>query len=494
MVEKTFYEYLLSLETARLQSYEKATQYYKGVGPFSLPKKLQKAISTRYPHLKGNYCDVIVNAMVSRLTATNVRCEDGSKAKFLQSVWRNNQMDAKNITNMRQAIKLGDSFVLVWPKADKSGSTITVLESDTCFPYYMDDDGTLASFKRQWIGFLPDTKPAAFKYIYYTNRVERYYLALSQKDIDTTTSLALATSANWLPYDLDGEAAVHSHPYGMPFVHFANKKEISPYGTSEQENMYGLQDAINIMLHVLARVGEFSGSKQGVLTGVSKTDFPNKDKDGNPYINLDVGDFLTFVDQEAKAYMLDQTSPDGVVTVIDGFIDNLAITSRTPRSVMDAPDSGTAASGFALAKMEAPLISKCTEAQVVFGAAYEQLFNLITQQSKLMGVEGANGLSDDSAYIEWAPLTDKSPSDKLAEAQTYNIYIDKKVLSTKAVQRELGYTEEEQKKINKEIADFDEDEMNRALMGAAHYENTQTSNDTPPKADTGEDGKGEGES
>ena len=448
-------------EMKRLDEYQKAIKYYENETAQFVAEKIRIKIGERFKELRVNYCDPVVNALVSRLKVTNVRCEDEDVAKYLQSVWRKNKMDRFHIKNMRQAIKLGDSFVLVWPDEINKISKITVLDPSTCFPVYEDDEGTLLWFKRQWLGFNKEGAVTAFKFIYYPDRVERFY-AMPDR---TKTSIALSDFANmtWIEYTEDDQEAIIKHPYGMPFVHFANRPDDSPYGESEIHNIYGLQDAINSQIINLVRIGEFCGAKQGVLKGASPDDFP-KDKNGNPMINIDIGDWLVISNPEGSVSSIDQSSPDGVVKILDTLIDKIAEVTRTPKAVLESSD-GNAASGFALSKVEAPLIAKCNESQVVFGSCYEDVFKLILKQARAMGVSEAKEID---AYAEWLPLTEESPSDKYTKAQEMGIWIDKKVVSRAYARRELGLTNQEIGKIKEELSQETESDIMAAMYGLDH--------------------------
>jgi hypothetical protein len=319
-------------------------------------------------------------------------------------------------------------------------------------------------FKRQWVGFDEQGIPTAYKYVYYSDRVEMFYNKINNNELIRATSASYLASANWMPYPNKDEYIIN-HPYGIPFVHFANRPDESPYGESELHDIYGLQDAINTQLHVLANVGELCGYKQGIFTGVTQEDFPEKTIDGNPSLKMMAGDFLAFQRDETKAYMLDQSTPDGVLSVINSLIDRVADVSLTPRSSLESDSGGTASSGYALSKIEAPLIRKCEEGQVIFGSCYEDVFRLVISQARKMKVQG---IEEVNAYPEWMPLTDESPSDKLAKAQENQVYIDKQVVSRQYVQRELGLTQEEIDAVNKEIAEEQDSELNRIMSGLAH--------------------------
>jgi len=451
-------------EIKRLKNYAEAEKYYRNQTNCSLPSKYEAELQRRYPRLRANYCRPVIDTMAGRLKVTNVRCEDKKTAAYLQDVWRKNKMDKYSLKNLKQAIKLGDSFILVWPDDENKTSKITVLDPATCFPMYADDDGTMLWFKRQWVGFDKDGNPAAFKFIYYPDRVERFIYKVSAVQILEKTSLSQLAVANWEDYTEDGLPASYNHSCGIPFVHFANRADECPFGESELQDVFGLQDALNIQLHILMNVGEFSGFMQGVITGVVKQDFET-DENGDPIIRMTAGDFLTISDTEARAYMLPQSSPDGVISVIDETIDVIAETTLTPRSALEASAGNAITSGYALSKAEAPLIRKCEEGQTNFGCSYEEVFSLVIQQARIMGI---SEVAEIDAYPEWMPLTDESPTDKLTRAQENAIYVEQKVVSRQYVQRELGLTQDEIDKILDEIKQEDEAAIDRAIGGMIH--------------------------
>ncbi len=450
----------LQREERRLRIYREADRYFHGQGKVILPPKFSVSMRARYPKLKANYCKTIVNAMVSKLKVTNVRCEDKQTGDYLQNIWRASKMDARNIKNIRQAVKRGDSFLLVWPDVKTKTSQIHVLDAETCFPFYLDDEGTLLYFKRQFIGFNLKGEPAAFKFIYYHDRLEKFYSPVSVAIMNSGSRVESLSLTNWLPYEEDGFSSVVRHPYGIPIVHFVNNQDESPFGESEISNVLGLNDAINAQLINLMRVGEFCGAKQGIISGVSSGDFPQT-SDGKPRIDMNAGDFMAFQNHEAKAWQLDQSTPTGILDIIHELIDLIAQTSRTPKSILEMSDSGVA-SGFALSKVEGPMISKCSEAQVVFGSSYEEVFQIILKQAAILRVPN---LKDVDAYAEWSPLTEETPQDLLTKAQTLDVYKNMGAISKGYVQRDLGLTEEEIAKINLESASEGESDLDRILAG-----------------------------
>ena len=161
-----------------------------------------------------------------------------------------------------------------------------------------------------------------------------------------------------------------------------------------------------------------------------------------------------------------------MVKILDTLIDKIAEVTRTPKAVLESSD-GNAASGFALSKVEAPLIAKCNESQVVFGSCYEDVFKLILKQARAMGVSEAKEID---AYAEWLPLTEESPSDKYTKAQEMGIWIDKKVVSRAYARRELGLTNQEVEKVELEISEETEADIMAAMYGLEH-QNDPTNDD-----------------
>lgn len=461
-------------EQARLDGYARYKDYYDGKHPLKVPEKYKEIAAQEYD-IRANYCDVVVNALVSRLKIEGIKCSSENQALadecegFIDRAWKANRMDAKHSRINRGAVKCGDSFVQVWPKfvagSDKPvGYQISYIDPSLVFPFYSsDDDDSLEWVKKQWIAFDSQGAPYARKDIYYADRIERFYAVTS----DTAPTLARYAGMQWQPYTEDGFEAQLINPYGIiPIVHLRNRQDESPFGASELENALTLQDAINKAVIDLMRIADAQGFPQRYITGADTDMFP-KDANGEPIV-LSGPAKTWLLPIDATAGEFGEANPTGALDTINKLIDRLCEVTRTPRSAMSTDAAGTASSGFALQKIEGPLIDKALECQTTFGNAYEDICRLLLIMGQYHGeLSGADVEID----CMWNGIMTKSPTDEYQEAQTIALLLVNKVISIAEAQRKLGYTPKEIESMAKEL----EEEANKAeaaLLGHA-FDNTQ---------------------
>ena len=453
-INQSFSQWLLQEEQARLEAYARYQRYYDGNQKLRVPEKYRSIIENVYK-VRANYCDAIVNAPVARLKIDGIDCQDKATLDALTNIWKYNRMDAKCIKLHRNAVKKGDCFAQVWPHFPPGSTTpdryeIKFLSPEICLPVYATDDAeSMLYLRKQWISFDINGQPVAHKWLFYPDKIERYYFVLPK----ATTSMSVADyfRINWMPDDTDGFPPVVENPYGVnPVIHFRNMEDESPFGTSELQNAIPIQDAINKQIINLLRTSDFQSFKQRYLLGVGEDELPTNAETGKRELASNPGDVWRFEGTPAETTVgeLTETDPTGILNSINSLVDHLCSITQTPRTCLQ-DSTGTASSGFALAKVEAPLISKIKEKQVSFGNAYEDINKLLIRQLQYHGVL-AKGEPAETSII-WANLTSDSPQEKLFEAQRKQILKQNRVISAKRWQQDEGYTEEEIAEMQKDI-------------------------------------------
>ena len=481
-ITHSFAKWLQDEEEARMQYYETCQKYYEGNQPLKVPEKYRAIINQAY-NIKANYCDAIVNAPVARLKIDGISCEDEETLTALTDVCKYNRMDAKSIKLHRNAIKKGDSFAQVWPHFPKGSKIpdryeIKFLSPEVCLPIYATDDAESMLFlRKQWISFDASGQPVAHKWLFYPDRIERFYFLVSK----STTSMTLNdyARATWMPDETDGFPAVLSNPYGMiPIVHFRNLEDESPFGTSELHNAMPVQDGINKLIIDLLRTDDFQAFKQRYVLGVEEEEIPLNSETGKRELASNPGDVWRFTGgpQETMVGELAAGDSTSLLADINSLVDHLCSITQTPRtSIQDS--QGTASSGYALAKIEAPLINKVKEKQISFGNSYEDINKLLIAQMQCHGALTKGEPAETT--VLWANLSSDSPQEKFYEAQRKQILKQNKVISIKRWQQDEGFTEEEITAMQKEITE--EGEAAAAdLLGHSFGNVQQVDNDGKP--------------
>lgn len=475
IIENSFAEWLLQEEEARIRYYHKCQRYYDGIHNVLTPDKYLDLVKRHYG-IRINYCEPIVEAPVSRLTVEDISCDEPKTLEALRKIWKSNRMDAKTIKLHRNAIKKGDAFAQVWPHFAKGSTTpdryeIKFLTPDIILPIYESDDSdSLMLVRKQWISYDSNGQPMAHKWLFYADRIERFYYSLNKN----VTSMDINSFARlkWMPDDTDGFEPVLENPYGViPIIPFRNKEDDSPFGTSELHNAFSVQDGINKLVVDLMRTADFQAFKQRYLIGVDEEELPVNPDTGRHELQSNPGDVWVFPPSGAENPItvgeLSNTDPAGILASIDKLVDHLSSITRTPKSALQ-DSAGTASSGFALSKVEAPLLDKVREKQISFGNSYEDINKLLIVQMQFHGDLPKGEIPETS--IEWESSTSESAEEKLYGAQRKQILKQNGVISAEQWAKEEGYTDEEIAQMQAEMK-MESEESTASLLGHAFGNN-----------------------
>lgn len=465
LIESSFAQWLLNEEEGRMHYYEKCQKYYDGLHLIMAPDKYLDMVRHHYG-IRVNYCDPIVEAPVSRLKIEGLSCDEPKTLEALTAVWKYNRMDAKSIKLHRNAIKKGDAFAQVWPYFPK-GSTkpdryeIKFLTPDIVLPIYESDDSeSLSMVRKQWVSFDANGQPVAHKRLFYPDRIERYYHPLNRQ----TTSMTINdySRLSWMEDTTDGFPGTIENPYGfIPIIHFRNKEDDSPFGTSELHNAFSIQDGINKLVVDLMRTADFQAFKQRYVIGVEEEELPLNPDTGRRELQSNPGDVWRFSEGEGiQVGELSEQDPQGLLNSIDKMVDHLSAVTRTPKSSLQ-DNQGTASSGFALSKVEAPLLDKVAEKQISFGNSYEDVNRVIVAMMQYHGDLPKGDMPETS--VNWQSSTSESAEEKLANAQRKQILKQNSVISAKQWAIEEGYTEDEIEAMQKDIQSESEAEMDSSI-------------------------------
>ena len=482
VIESSFARWLLDEEEARMHYYEKCQKYYDGLHKILAPDKYLDMVRHHYG-IRVNYCDPVVEAPVSRLSIEGLSCDDPKTLEALNKVWKYNRMDAKSIKLHRNAIKKGDAFAQVWPHFPAGSITpdryeIKFLTPDIVLPIYESDDSeSLTMVRKQWVSFNADGLPMAHKWLFYTDRIERYYYLLNRNI--TSMTINDYSRLNWMEDTTDGFPGTIENPYGfIPIIHFRNKEDDSPFGNSELHNAFSIQDGINKLVVDLMRTADFQAFKQRYVTGVEEEELPLNPDTGQRELRSNPGDVWRFggdgVTNAVTVGELESADPTGILSSIDKLVDHLSAVTRTPKSSLQDSE-GTASSGFALSKVEAPLLDKVAEKQISFGNSYEDMNRLLIIMMQYHG-DLPHSREIPETSTNWRSSTSESAEEKLYGAQRKQILKQNSVISAKQWALEEGYTEEEIATMQNDIQS--ESESQTASMLGHSFSNTTTGSGT----------------
>lgn len=392
-------------------------QYYDGEHRSGLDDNMKRMLrinDERLERFNANYCKLIVDKMVSRLTVRQIEAvpatapTDPAAAQPANQaqVWWNqvaafNRFDALQKDIIRATVRDGETLVMAWWDETK-GRTLFTHELA-----YDGDWGCIAVYDRMkravvavvkvwWEG---ETYRVNF---YFADRVEKYQWVSGMTDEDTASK----TAGDLRPLadegaDENGAMSYANNFRGIPFVHFRNESQsYRTTGNSELANAIPMQDVINRAWYSTVMTAELTAFAIMLIKGIDY----DKSKGITPGMILkatvkeaalqsaaDAGAVAPYL----AAMGIERIAPGGVteyITELNQATDTLSEITRTPLARMMG---GNNESGEALQTRQEGLLEKVSEFQVKGGNAFEDLAKLAH------GVETAHGPKKPPAVIDW---------------------------------------------------------------------------------------------
>ena len=241
--------------------YHELNLYYRGEQPLAfLSPEAKLALGQRFGRMVSNIPRLAVTALAERLRITGF----GGDAADLWPDWIRNDLDQLSGVAHREALLLGDSYVIVW--ADTFGRPKVTVESAKQVAVQT-DPGTrqiVAAVKR-W-----ETKTTTESVLYQVDKITRYR--------------ANATGATINGFTVVDEI---TNPIGaVPVVGIRNSDRILDcFGCSEIDDLKPLVDALNKSLADMMVTSEFVGRPRRWATGIELTEEPVRDDDGAPVLD-----------------------------------------------------------------------------------------------------------------------------------------------------------------------------------------------------------------
>ncbi len=350
-------------QLARRPQLDKLENYYAGKHKlqFATPK-FKDTFGNLFKAFADNWCDLIVEASVERLEVQGFRLGNSDEAdKDAWDVWQRNFLDADSDLAILEAVKLGESAVIVEP-GDKPRITVehptqVIVATDS------GDRRRRAAALKVWLndwGYL-------FATVYLPDGVYKFQSS-------ATVDMAGAQVVEWKERDAVEHRA--ANPFGVvPVVPLENAPGMLTGGKSDLTNAIPVQDAINKLVLDMLVASEFAAMRQRWATGV---ELP-RDDDGH-----EVGDEASFVswmdrvwtaeDSEAKFGEFQAGDLGNYVGAIGLLIQHLSAQTKTPPHYLLGQVVN--ASGDALKAAETGLVSKVRRKQRFMGPGWSEVMRL----------------------------------------------------------------------------------------------------------------------
>ena len=330
-------------------------QYYSGTQPLAfLAPEARQAVGDRFGRMASNIPRLAVTSLAERLRPTGFTL-DGASAPTLWSDWLANDLDQMAAIAHREALALGESYVIVW--ADATGAPLVTVESAHQVAVQRDPATreVTAAIKRWSTG--PVDAPTGTEAMLYTpDTITRYH------------SNAAGAVAGFKP------VGTTANPLGVvPVVPLRNSDRLTGPASSEIDDLVPLVDALNKTLADMLVSSEYTGRPRRWATGIEL----EEDGQGNA-INPYPESTRMMVNEspEARFGQLDGSDLGSYRAAVDVILSQIMAVSALPGHYLGVL-ANQPASADALRAAEASLTARAEARQAVFGRSWEQVARLM---------------------------------------------------------------------------------------------------------------------
>lgn len=408
--------------------YADLDRYYTGTQPLAfLSPEAKTALGNRFGLMASNIPRLAVTALAERLRITGFTGDSE-----LWADWIRNDLDQTSGVAHREALLLGDSYVIVW--ADRFGRPKVTVESAKQVAVQT-DPGTreiTAAIKR-WEDKDNNTTEAV---LYLPDRIVR----LRANQVGAIQG-----------YDQIGEIA---NPLGVvPVVNLRNTDRIvGDWGSSEVDDLKSLVDALNKSLADMMVTSETCARPRRWASGIELTEEPVLDDNGDPVLDGDGQPVMTEVNpipeghramisenDAAKFGQLQAADLAGYEASVRVILGQIMAVSTLPAHYVGV-FTDNPASADALRAAEASLTARAEARQATFGRSWEQVARLMIAVR-----DGRDPYMVDDIRVHWADAATRSVAQE-ADA-VVKLYAAGLLPASYALGK-LGFSDDEIAKIN----------------------------------------------
>ncbi len=421
---------------AQQPAYQKIDAYMRGEHPLTFAtEKFSNAFGLLFRAYANNYCKRIVAALSDYLQLSRLSTPDARAQAVLDDFWDRQRLDMQSGRVHADAFTYGDGYAIV--ERDSAGSlrfyqqncrTVRVL-------YSAEQPDRIVLAVKLW-----QRLDKAWRLNVYAPGLVYRYQTKDGRRISDTSPMPSRLEHDFLPLNQPGEAPVlRTASDILPVFHWPNEPGGDGLGTSELNDLFPLQDALN-KTGCDKMVGmEFMALPQRYATGIEVDVDEATGKTRAPMVSA--ADRLFFSGNEnARFGAFPVTDAQSFLEIEQNLKHDMAALARVPlHHIMMG--NGQFPSGESLKTSEQPLIAKIRDRQVTWGEAWERVGSYVLE---------VNGLSKEGdardPEAEWQDLTPRSDVERSqAELNTVNAKAVKLSLgvSEKQILAELGYTDDQ---------------------------------------------------
>ncbi|MBE6477841.1 MAG: phage portal protein [Propionibacteriaceae bacterium] len=391
---------------------DRLESYYAGLQPLAfLVPEARAAIGDRFGRMASNIPRLAVTALAERLRITGF-AQAGQPAGQLWQDWLGNDLDQQAPVAHREALALGESFVVVW--ADEAGAPLVTIESAHQTAVLRDPaTRTVTAAVKRWTTGPRDTPTGTSAVLYLPDKITH----LHSNAVGATGGFTVVSE---LP-----------NPLGqVPVVPLQNSDRLLGRPSSELDDLIPLVDGLNKTLVDMLVSSEYAGRPRRWATGVELVEDENGEVT-NPYgegVRMMINE-----DAEGKFGQLDAADLSGYESAVKVFTSQIMAVSALPEHYIGVLSSQPS-SADALRAAEASLTARAEARQATFGRAWEQVARLMVAVRT-----GADPATVD-VHVNWADPATRSVAQE-ADA-VVKLYTAGLLPSTYALAK-LGYSDDE---------------------------------------------------
>lgn len=431
--------------SAKAGQYKTLFQYADGNQPLVYStNRLKEAFSNISAKFSQNWCSVVVDAALDRLTFKGWALKDKAATQTLADIFSKHDISQDAYDIHRSASITSESYAIAW-KGEDGEIEFNFNDPRLCHVFYKPDNPKKVDFAAKW--YLDGD---VYKLIlYYRDRLEYY---TTDKVSSTPTSVK-----KFKPDDPDRA----DNPYGeIPVFHFY----LSKNSRGDLYNITTLQDSVNKLFADMMVAAEFGAFPQRYVISES-TDGTLKNAANEVWRIPSSSDGNTSVGQFAA------TNLDNYLNAMDKIANSIAIISRTPKHYFYSAGSGI--SGEALLAMEAPLTKKVEQRMASFSSTWKQV------GAFLLKLETGAVINPGDIQPVWEPAQSIQPK---TEADTAKVWVEAGAALRTALSW-AGKTDEEIKEAEKDLEEAKKQgaTVAKQLLDAARTKQDQSNEINPNK-------------
>lgn len=410
-----------------LARYSDLDRYYEGKQPLAfLSPEAKTALGNRFGIMSSNIPRLSVTALAERLRITGFTGDDE-----LWADWVRCDLDQTSGVAHREALLLGDSFVIVW--ADRFGRPSVTVESAKQVAVQTD----------------PGTRQITAAVKRWEDKDRNITHAVLYEPDKITRLVAQQVGA------ITGFTAVESiaNPLGVvPVVGLRNTDRIvGDWGFSELDDLKPLVDALNKSLADMMVTSEYVGRPRRWASGIELSEEPVLDENGDPVLDEDDQPVMREVNpipeghramisenHEAKFGQLNAADLGGYEASVRVLLTQISAVSALPAHMLGVM-TDTPPSADALRAAEASLTARAEARQQTFGRSWEQVARLMIAVR-----DGRDPNLIDDIRVHWADAATRSVAQ---EADAVVKLFQAGLLPQAYALGKLGYSDDEISKI-----------------------------------------------